>query len=56
MKSKQEAIDWIKRAPFGEGAEVEIRQVFAAADFGAEFTPEMREREERLRKEIAAKK
>jgi len=56
VKSKQEAIDWIKRAPFGEGAEIEIRQVFEAADFGAEFTPEMREREDRLRTQIANKK
>src|SRR4030088_1481360 len=48
VKSKQEAIDWLKRAPF-EDAEVEIRQVFEAEDFGAEFTPELREEEERLR-------
>jgi len=56
VKSKAEAIDWIKRAPFGEGAEIEIRQVFEAEDFGAEFTPEERAREERLRKQIAAHK
>ncbi|HEV8269385.1 MAG TPA: YciI family protein [Thermoanaerobaculia bacterium] len=55
-KSKAEAIEWLKRAPFGGGTEVEIRQVFEAEDFGAEFTPEMREKEERLRAEIAAKK
>jgi hypothetical protein len=48
MKSKQEAIEWLKRAPFEEG-EVEIRQVFEADDFGAEFTPELREQEERIR-------
>jgi hypothetical protein len=54
-KSKQEAIDWLKRAPF-EDTEVEIRQVFEAADFGAEFTPELREREERMRAEIEKKK
>jgi hypothetical protein len=48
VKSKQEAIEWLKRAPFKEG-EVEIRQVFEAEDFGAEFTPELRKREERLR-------
>jgi len=54
-KSKAEAIEWLKRAPFGGGTEVEIRQVFEAEDFGAEFTPEMREKEERLRAEIAAK-
>ena len=51
-KSKEEAIEWLKRAPF-EGTEVEIRQVFEAEDFGAEFTPELREQEERLRAKIA---
>jgi len=55
VKSKQEAIEWLKRAPFGEGAEVEIRQVFEADDFGAEFTPELREQEERLRRTIEKK-
>src|SRR5438128_4924693 len=49
VKSKEEAIEWVKRAPFGDGAEIEIRQVFEMDDFGAEFTPELREREERLR-------
>jgi hypothetical protein len=48
VKSKEEAILWLKRAPF-EDAEVEIRQVFEAQDFGAEFTPELREQEERVR-------
>ena len=56
VRSKEEAIEWLKRAPFGDGAEVEIRQVFEAEDFGAEFTPELREQEERLRAQIAAKK
>ena len=55
VKSKDEAIQWLKRAPFDE-AEVEIRQVFEAEDFGKEFTPELRAQEERLRAEIAAKK
>ena len=55
VKSKDEAIEWLKRAPF-EDAEVEIRQVFEAEDFGAEFTPELRAQEERLRAEISAKK
>jgi len=55
VKSKQEAIEWLKRAPFGEGAEVEIRQVFEADEFGAEFTPELREQEERLRRTIEKK-
>jgi hypothetical protein len=55
VKSKEEAIEWLKRAPFDE-TEVEIRQVFEAEDFGAEFTPELREQEERLRSQMAAKK
>ncbi len=55
VRSKEEAIEWLKRAPF-EDTEVEIRQVFEAEDFGAEFTPELREQEERLREKIAAKK
>ena len=55
VKSKQEAIDWLKRAPF-EDEQVEIRQVFEAEDFGAEFTPELRQQEERLRAEIEARK
>ena len=49
VKSRAEAIEWVKRAPFGDGAEIEIRQVFEMDDFGAEFTPELREQEERLR-------
>ena len=52
VRSKQEAIEWLKRAPF-EDTEVEIRQVFEAEDFGAEFTPELREQEERLRAQVA---
>ena len=55
VKSKEEAIEWLKRAPF-EDTEVEIRQVFEAEDFGAEFTPELREQEERLRGEMNATK
>jgi hypothetical protein len=55
VKSMDEAIEWLKRAPFDQ-TEVEIRPVFEAEDFGAEFTPELREQEERLRVEIAAKK
>ncbi|WP_223520695.1 YciI family protein [Pseudomonas sp. GL-B-19] len=52
VKSKQEAIDWVKRCPNpmpGTEAEIEIRQVFEAEDFGAEFTPELREQEDRIR-------
>jgi hypothetical protein len=48
VKSLDEAIEWLKRAPFKEG-EVEIRQVFEAADFGDAFTPELREQEARVR-------
>ena len=55
VKSKQEAIDWVKRAPFADGDEIEIRQIFEADDFGAELTPELREREERLGRQIKAK-
>jgi hypothetical protein len=55
VRSKEEAIEWLKRAPFQEG-EVEIRQVFEAEDFGAEFTPELREQEERIRQQVAARK
>jgi hypothetical protein len=55
VKSKQEAIEWLKRAPF-EDTEIEIRQVFEAEDFGGEFTPELREQEERLRAEMEAPK
>jgi hypothetical protein len=54
VKSKEEAIEWLKRAPFDGGTEVEIRQVFEAEDFGAEFTPELREQEKRLGKQMAA--
>ena len=56
VKSKEEAIEWLKRAPFGGGTEVELRQVFEAEDFGAEFTPELRAQEERIRARAAAKK
>src|SRR5437867_3911133 len=54
VKSKQEAIDWVKRCPNPTGAEseIEIRQVFEEDDFGAEFTPELREQEQRLRAQI----
>ena len=54
VRSKEEAIEWLKRAPFERG-EVEIRQVFEAEDFGPEFTPELREQEDRVRKQVAAK-
>jgi hypothetical protein len=54
VKSKDEAIEWLKRAPFDGGTEIELRQVFEADDFGDEFTPELREQEERLRVQAAA--
>jgi hypothetical protein len=58
VKSLAEAIEWVKRCPnpFDTDSEIEIRQVFEAQDFGAEFTPELREQEERLRKEIEKQK
>jgi hypothetical protein len=52
VASKNEALEWAKRCPMDEGAVLEIRQVFEAEDFGAEFTPELREREERLRAQL----
>ncbi|HEX6726760.1 MAG TPA: YciI family protein [Nitrospira sp.] len=55
VKSKEEAIEWVKRCPnpHNEDSEIEIRQVFEAEDFGAEFTPELREQEERVRAKAA---
>ena len=56
VKSKEEAIEWAKRSPNpfpGQDSEIEIRQLFEAEDFGAEFTPELRAQEERLREQIA---
>jgi hypothetical protein len=54
VRSMDEAIEWLKRAPFEEGAEIELRPVFEADDFGDEFTPELREQEERLRAQAEA--
>jgi len=59
VKSKEEAIEWVKRAPNpfpGTESEIEIRQVFEAEDFGPEFTPELRKQEERQRAAIAGRK
>jgi hypothetical protein len=57
VDSKEEAIEWVKRCPNpaadGKEGEIEIRQIFEAEDFGAEFTPELREQEERLRKKLS---
>ena len=59
-RSKEEAIEWVKRCPnagcAGKEGEIEIRQVFEAEDFGAEFTPELRGQEERLRAQVDKKK
>ncbi len=49
VRDMDEAVEWIKRAPFGGGTEIEIRPVFEMEDFGDEFTPELREQEQRLR-------
>jgi hypothetical protein len=58
VKSKEEAIEWVKRIPnpTGEESEIEIRQVFEAEDFGPAFTPELREQEAQLRAQVAAKR
>jgi hypothetical protein len=55
-KSKDEAIEWLTRAPFDGGTEIEIRQVFETEDFGEEFTPELRKQEERIREQVAARR
>jgi hypothetical protein len=57
VNSMDEAIEWVKRCPnpTGEEAEIEIRPIFESEDFGAEFTPELREQEERLRAQLATK-
>jgi hypothetical protein len=54
-KSQDGAIEWMKRAPFDGGSEIEIRQVFDAEDFGEALTPELREQEQRLRAQAAKK-
>jgi len=53
VKSIEDAVQWLKRAPFDGGTEIEIRPVFEAADFGAELTPELRAQEERVRAQAA---
>jgi hypothetical protein len=55
VRSREEAIEWLKRAPFEPGDEVELRQVFEMEDFGTELTPELREQESRLRAEVDAR-
>ena len=56
VKNKEEAIAWMKRAPFDGGTVIEIRQVFETEDFGPELTPELRAQEERQRAQLSAKK
>ena len=56
VRSMEEAVEWLKRSPFGPGAEVEIRPVFEAEDFGPQMTPELKEQDERLRNQVSAKK
>ena len=56
VRSMEEAIEWLKRAPFDGGTEVEIRRIYEAEDFGDALSPELREKEQRLRDQIAAKK
>ncbi len=53
-KDKDEAIAWMRRAPFGDGVTLEIRQIFEMDDFGSNLTPELREKEQRLRAQSAA--
>ena len=55
VRSKDEAIEWLKRAPFDGGTEIELRQVFEAEDFGEKFTPELRAQEQRIRDETSAR-
>jgi hypothetical protein len=55
VRSMEEAIEWLKRAPFDGGTEIEVRRVFEAEDFGVEATPEIKERDQRLREELQRK-
>jgi hypothetical protein len=56
VRSMDEAVEWLKRAPFGGGTEIEIRQVFEVEDFGPALTPELRAQEQRLRQQTAEKR
>ena len=56
VKSMEEAVEWLRRAPFGGGVEIEIRPVFEAEDFGDNLTPELMEQDQRLRRQAAANK
>src|ERR1700757_3305866 len=56
VRSMDEAVEWLKRAPFDGGTEIELRQVYEMEDFGGEVTPEIKERDARLRAQVASKK
>ena len=56
VKSMNEAIEWLKKAPFGGGTEIEVRPIFEADDFGAEYTPELRRQDDAIREKIEGKK
>jgi hypothetical protein len=56
VKSMDEAVEWLKKAPFDGGTEIEVRQIFENEDFGAEFTPELRRQDEAIREQISARK
>ena len=56
VRSMEEAVEWLKKAPFDGGTEIELRPLFETEDFGDDFTPELRKQEERVRKQIATKK
>lgn len=56
VKSMDDAVEWLKKAPFDGGTEIEVRPLFEAEDFGDNFTRELRKQEERVRNQIAAKK
>lgn len=56
VRSMEEAVEWLKRAPFDDGTEIELRPVYEVEDFGDTLTPEMKEREERLRRQVEKQK
>ena len=56
VKSMNEAIEWLKKAPFDGGTEIEVRPIFEADDFGAEYTPELRRQDDAIREKIEGKK
>jgi hypothetical protein len=56
VKSMNEAIDWLKKAPFDGGTEIEVRPIFETEDFGAEYTPELRRQDDAIREKIEGKK